>query len=109
MCLGHDADAAICGIDQESCHRDLCARMEVDFGLLDIDELTGTGSSQGDHDGQRLRDAETHVGDADEVVSATLLGTRHAPDPKLDLSVVHPFRLDLPGQAEHLEVVAELF
>ena len=50
----------------------------------------------------------THVGNADQVVGAALLGTRHAPNLELDVCVVNPFRLDLPGQAESFEVVPEL-
>ena len=88
MRLGHDAYSAICRIHQEPRHRDLCPRMQVDLGLLDIDELPRMRSPEGNHDGQRLRDAEPHVGDADKVSAPPCFGRGMPPDAKLDLSIV---------------------
>ena len=109
MRLGHDSDTAVRGIDQEPRHGDLGPRMQVDLGLLDVDKLPRVGGPKGDHDRQRLRNAEPHVGDADQVAGAPLLRTRHSTDAKLDLRVVDRFRLDLPGETEQFEIVAQLF
>ena len=52
----------------------------MNLGLFDVDKLTGSGRSQGDRPRAEFGDAETDVGNADEVVDAAVLGTRHAPD-----------------------------
>ena len=47
MRLGDDAHATIRGIDEEPRHRDLRTRVEVNFGLLDIDKLPRLGPLAG--------------------------------------------------------------
>lgn len=76
--------------------------MKVDLGLLDINKLPRASSSQGNHDGQSLGDAESYVGDADKVSSTTLFGTWHAADLKLNMSISNAFRLDFPRESKKL-------
>ena len=72
----------------------------MNLGLLDVDELPGTGGTEGDDDRKRLRDAEPDIGDADEIPGTSAVGPRHSTDAELDLCIVDAFRLDFPGEAE---------
>jgi len=97
MRLGHDPDTALGGIGQNSRHGDLGSRMEMDLGLLDVNKLSWFSDLKRNQDGQRLRDAESRVRYADEIMGATLLRVQHASDPEFDLCVINAFGLDLPG------------
>ena len=109
MRLGYDPYATLGGIDQKSRHGDLGSRMEMNFGLLDVHELTWLCGEEGNHDGKCLRDAEPDVGDADEIAGPAPLRVEQASDPELDLCVIDGLSLYLPGQAEYLEAIAQFF
>src|SRR5262249_34998918 len=106
MRLGNDTDTSVCSIDQESTHRDLGPRMEVNLGLLDIDELSGTSGLEGDYDRKCLGDAKTHIGDTDQVMGTAALGTRQPAHTKFNLSIIQRFGFDLPCEAQQVQVVS---
>ena len=87
MCLDHYSHAAFHSSCQYIRHRNLRARVQVDFGLLQIDPLFGRGRMKSYDNRQRLRDAESNVCDADEILSAPTNGSPEPAHLKLNLCV----------------------
>src|SRR5262245_15452891 len=104
MGLSNNADSPVRGVHQEPRHGDLGPRMKVDLGLFDVNELSGAGSLERDHDRKRLGDPKSHVRDADQVMRSPTPGPGHAPDSKLNLCVVNLLRINFPSESELIEI-----
>ena len=63
-----DAHPAFCRLREHGSQGDLSAGVEVDFRLLDVKELTRLRDLQRDQNGKRLRHAEPHIGDVNQIV-----------------------------------------
>ena len=66
--------------------------MQMDLGLLDINEVAGRGSVERDKQRKRLRHTHADIRDAYEIARAAPLQRDKAPHPNGDLGVRH--RLD---------------
>ncbi|XXX76692.1 hypothetical protein WMF30_54490 [Sorangium sp. So ce134] len=83
--------------------------MQVNLRLLEVDELAGARDEERHDHGQALRQAEAHIGDADEITRSPAATPAEAPDAQLDLRVVDAGGFDLPRQPEPLQRRPELF
>ena len=72
MRFNHHANTSLSGLREECRHGHLSPGMEVDLRLLDEYHLPRTGGQERLHYGERLRDPETDIGDADQILGSSL-------------------------------------
>lgn len=72
MGLGDYTNAAICSIGKDYGQGLLRAWVEVQLGLLQINELAWLRHEKSDKDREHLGDAEADIGDVDEVTAIFL-------------------------------------
>ena len=82
--------------------------MEMNFGLLDEDELSGLCFKQRDHDWKRLRNSEPDIRDVDQVACPALNRTRQPAHPQLNIRVVKLLGFDFPGESQPFELLTQL-
>ena len=100
MRLGHDADAAFCGVDEESRHRDLRADAGGSRAARCRQAARGRAARKATTTGSVCETPNPTSAMLTRSRAPPCLGRGMPPDLEFDLSVVNAFRLDLPGETE---------
>ena len=107
MGFGNNANASLGRIDEQIGHSDLCPRVQVNFRLLEVNQLPRSGDEKSGKDGQRLGDPEPYIRNTDQILSTTSGSAFEPADFQLNLGIINRRCANFPGKPKVSQVFSQ--